>query len=61
MAAAIMVAALLALLQVVPISGALHLVSLVGAGVAVYFGLLLAMDTGIRASFWRIFEIDWNP
>jgi O-antigen/teichoic acid export membrane protein len=60
-AAFAMVAALLALLQVIPMSAAVQPISLVGVGVAIYFGLLMAMDTGIRASFRRIFEIDWNP
>jgi O-antigen/teichoic acid export membrane protein len=60
-AAFAMVAVLLLLLQVTPMSAAVQPVSLVGVGAAVYFGLLLAMDAGIRASFRRIFEIDWNP
>jgi O-antigen/teichoic acid export membrane protein len=60
-AALTMVVLLVALLRIIPISGALQPISLVGAGAAVYFGLLLAMDKGIRSSFWRIFEIEWNP
>ncbi len=56
-----MLLVLLALMHIIPISGALQPISLVGAGAAVYFGLLLAMDKGIRSSFWRIFKIEWNP
>jgi hypothetical protein len=60
-AATVMFTALLVLVRLIPMSTALQPISLVAAGAAVYFGLIMAMDKGIRGSFLRIFEIDWNP
>jgi len=60
-AAGLMSAGILGLVEFIGISSVWTAAAFVGIGAAIYFGLLTAMDTGIRESVRRILEIKWNP
>jgi len=60
-AVSLMSAGLFVLVHFIGISSAVQAAVFVGIGAAIYFGALISMDEGIRASVLQISRIKWNP